>query len=202
MFLKIVSKSLKNFWNPEIDKLKNISIDLHQLWRLIGSPRHNSIINSERIKAKLAYKLAIKNSKENSLRANSDIINANLADKSGSSFWKCWNSTYKNDKRNHYSSIIDNLSNHTEIANSFKNYFDSTFINSSDDINAASEFQNLYTKLLNSPADTLPIDILDIEKAVSQLRLNKSADPDNLFSEHFIHCHPCIFTHLKLLFNP
>ena len=31
--------------------------------------------------------------------------------------------------------------------------------------------------------------------------LNKSADPNNLFSEHFVHCHPSIIIHLKSLFN-
>ena len=57
---RIIPKTLKSFWNPELNRLKSISIDLHQLWRLIGSPKHNSIINTERLRAKLEYKLGIK----------------------------------------------------------------------------------------------------------------------------------------------
>ena len=43
--------SLKAFWNDELDRFKSISIDMHKLWRQIGSPR-NGLINAERLKAK------------------------------------------------------------------------------------------------------------------------------------------------------
>ena len=138
---------------------------------------------------------------EDSMRANSDLINASLADNSGSSFWKCWNSTYNSDTRTQHSAIINNLSNHSEIANSFKTYFESTFVNSSDDSNATKEFHNLYSNLSSNSLSSLIIDIPDIEEAVGHLGLKKSADPDNLFSEHFLHSHLSIVIHLKTLFN-
>jgi len=93
------------------------------------------------------------------------------------------------------------LSNHTDIANSFKNYFDNTFVNSSNDSSSTSEFHELNSQLLGNLTKPFPIEISDIEKAIGQLGLNKSPDPGNLFSEHFVYSHPSIVSHLKSLFN-
>src|SRR5207247_10370344 len=150
------------------------------LWRMIGSPKHNSVINPERIRVKLEYKLAIKKSKDTSLQTNSERINTSLADKNSSAFWKCWNANYNHNKNSPNSPIINNLSNHTDIANSFKDYFDSTFVNSSNDNNSVKEFNDLNTQLLSNLTNPLPIDISDIEKAIDQLKLNKSPDADGL----------------------
>ena len=49
---------LKAYWNDDLDKLKSISIDMHNLWRSIGSPRHG-VMNAARLKFKLDYKQAI-----------------------------------------------------------------------------------------------------------------------------------------------
>src|SRR3989442_7704180 len=63
------------------------------------------------------------------------------------------------------------------------------------------EFHDLNTNMLSNLSTPISIEVSDIEEAISQLGLKKSADPDNLFSEHFVYCHPSIVTHLKSLFN-
>lgn len=50
---KIAPNSLKPYWDAELTNLKQISIDLHTLWRKIGSPTSNSVINAARIKQSL-----------------------------------------------------------------------------------------------------------------------------------------------------
>jgi len=196
---RILPKSLKTFWNLELDKLKNISIDLHCLWRTIGSPRHNSIINTERIKAKLLYKNGIKKAKFNSQNQVSDSLDTYLESKDSSSFWKCWNSAHNNPNKNN-SALINNHYNHSEIANDFSKYFDSTFTPSNSDINATSEFYKLYHSH-QTTTQPITIDISDVEKALYQLKTSKSPDLDGLTGEHFLNCHPSIFTHLKILFG-
>src|SRR3989442_3579489 len=198
---RIPPKSLKNFWSPELDNLKQISIDLHNLWRMIGSPTQNSLINRERIKAKYTYKLAIKEAKNSSLRLNADKINSSFIEKDSSNFWKCWNSNYKNSTSTRSSPLIKGLSNHYDIANEFRSYYCTTFVNSSDDSNASDEFHDLLSNLSNSDNYIIPTEVSDIEAAVNQLSMKKSADPDELFAEHIIYSHPSIITHLKLLFN-
>src|SRR5207248_9601300 len=89
--------------------------------------------------------------------------------------------------------FINNLSNHSEITNSFRSYFESTFVKSSDNVNALNEFLDLNSKNSNTPSDPFSIEISDIEKAINHLGLNKSPDPNLLYSEHFIYSHPRIF---------
>ena len=48
---KISFKSLKAYWNSELDKLKQISLDMHKLWRSIGSPKF-CVINKARLEVK------------------------------------------------------------------------------------------------------------------------------------------------------
>src|SRR5206468_1030998 len=140
---RIVPTSLKTFWNDNLNRLKQISIDLHNLWRSIGSPRHNSIINTERIKAKFEYKLAIKQAKTLSAFDKSDKINSSLAENDPSVFWKCWNSNYKSSNLSRASPVINNMSDHVEIANAFRKHFSDIYVESSDDQQAVSEFTNL-----------------------------------------------------------
>ena len=52
---KIPVKCLKEYWSEDISKLKEISLDMHKLWKSLGSPR-DSVINTARLKAKLDYK--------------------------------------------------------------------------------------------------------------------------------------------------
>ena len=91
---KIPVKCLKEFWNDDLDNLKTISIDKHQLWRQAGSPR-SGIINTARLKAKSDYKTAIHKASSDYEINNADDLNRHFVDKDTKQFWKLWNSKYK-----------------------------------------------------------------------------------------------------------
>ena len=198
---RILPKRLKSFWTPNLKKLKQISIDLHNLWKCIGCPRNNSLINCERIKAKYVYKLAIRDAKILEAKSKSEQINSSLADKNPSAFWKCWNFNYNKNNNNSIPPIIDNLSDPSQIANSFKSYYSSIFVNSSLNREAVSEYIDLSLNQPSSNNIPSPIDIQEIESAVKRLSLNKATDPDGLTSEHIVNSHPSILTHFKALFS-
>ncbi len=171
---------------------------------MVGSPTQNSCINTERLKVKMQYKCAIKEAKARSISENADKINSSLADKNASTFWKCWNSNYSNHKTSSHSPVIDNFSNHCEIAESFRNYFNNIYVKSSDDTSATNEYTQLASNLLQSKdqfCQVSPFEVKDIEEAVNHLALNKTSDPDELVSEHLLHCHPSVIIHLKFLFT-
>jgi len=77
---KIPRSGLKAFWNNELDRLRNKSIDMHKLWRTCGSP-HAGVINDACIIAKLDYKQAIKQAAVKFELTSADGINDHLAKK-------------------------------------------------------------------------------------------------------------------------
>ena len=193
--------SLKPFWNTNLDKLKEISIDLHNLWRSIGSPTNNSIINAARIKAKYQYKLAISQSKSQSMVDRANEINADLAERNFTSFWKCWNTFYNNKNNVNKTSIIDGKSDSNDIANTFREYYSKIYIKSSDDQHAVHEFNLLRSTTIDLPSKHCSIDVREIEDAIHLLKTKKSADHNGITSEHILNSHPSLVVHLKALFT-
>jgi exonuclease III len=193
--------SLKGFWNSELDSLKEISIDMHKLWRTIGCPRQG-VINAARLKAKLKYKQAIKQANIDFERDNSDAINDCIGDKDSNRFWKSWNARYN--KKTNYSGAVDGCSDSKDIANRFKTFYSNIYINSAADIDAVHEFSSIKSQINNSTnINNLDVfaDVVSIERCISMLKLNKAAGYDSLVAEHIVHSHPSIVLHLKLLFS-
>src|SRR5206468_8594016 len=174
---KIPVNSLKEFWSDELNRLKDISIDIHGLWKNLGSPRHGSI-NIARLKAKLNYKNAIRAAASNSLLKNSKLINESLTNKNGSSFWKLWNSKLNNN--NKCSQTVDGCSDQTDCANVFRNHFSNTFVDSLGDSNAVKGFMDDIQEIQKN-AEIFSLEISDVERCISKLKRNKSPGFDGLF---------------------
>ena len=134
---KIPHNCLKSFWNEELDKLKESSMDMHNLWRLIGSPRQG-VINAARIKSKLEYKQAIKRTAAAHEQDNADDLHGHFINKDTTSFWKCWNSKYKKSANAQVS--VAGKSDPACIANEFKTYFANIYVKSCDDLNSVNEY--------------------------------------------------------------
>jgi len=195
---KMPYKCLKAYWNDELNRLKEISIDMHKLWRTCGSPKQG-VINTARIKAKLEYKAAIKTHATDFERANADKLNTCLSDKDYKQFWKCWNAKYK--KRPNAPVVVANQSEPLNIANCFKDYFSTIYINSADDITAVDDYNNC---CINNDCDKSSLPIIDIEAielCINSLKRDKAAGCDGLVAEHILNSHPAIAVHLKLLFT-
>lgn len=200
---KIPINSLKPFWNADLDKLKETSIDMHKLWRQVGSPKHG-IINSARITAKLDYKSAIKKAAQDFEQNNASELNKHLIDKDSKSFWKCWNANYRKSLVN--TNIIDGEMDPGTIANKFRDYYAKIYVDSGANFAAVSEFEQLYNKMSSNKSlvneNCLPnVDVESIEKCISELKANKAAGHDGIVAEHIINSHPAIVVHLKLLFS-
>ena len=153
------------------------------------------------MKSKYEYKLALKHAKNTPDIEKAEKINASLAQTNPSAFWKCWNANYNSTSKTRASPIIQNLSDHVEIANAFKNHFSNIYVNSSDDDGAVKEFHHLYHKLSLNSNPPLSVEIQDIENAIKHLNLNKSADAEHIMAEYTLYSHPSIILHLKNLFK-
>ena len=193
---RIPYKCLKPFWSDELDRLKEFSIDMHNLWSQCGKPR-SGVINTARLKAKNDYKLAIKRSAFEFEKIHADEISEYLIEKDSVKFWKAWNS---------YSKIADTpvcvagKSDPVEIANEFKTFFDGVYVNSADDAAAVDEFARLRRTVTNSTVNHVEVNVETIENCGKRLKFNKAAGVDGIFAEHIIHSFPSLFVHLKLLF--
>ena len=76
---------LKPFWSEELDRLKTVSIDVHALWRQVGSPK-SGVINAAQLTAKLNYKPAIKQTAAGHERNNADELNRQFAARNSKNF--------------------------------------------------------------------------------------------------------------------
>jgi hypothetical protein len=192
-------RALKNFWNDELDCLKQQSIDIHELWKTIGKPRHGSI-NNARVRIKSEYKLAIRKADTDFEKSHTDEVTEYFAHKDMDNFWKSWNAKYS--KHINTANIsISGYQKAPDIANAFRDHYANTFINSADEKTKVRQFNEMrmcYTG--DSDTDTF-VSIEDIEIAVRNLRKGKAAGVDCIVAEHIINSHPCLIVHLKLLFN-
>ena len=192
-------KCLKPYWSVELDKLKEASIDMHTLWRTCGCPRQG-VINSARLTAKFDYKQAIKRAAVEFERVNANEIDSYFLNKDTKSFWKTWNSKFRESPNN--STFIDGQGDSFNIAKSFSDYFVNIYVDSSHDTNAVDEFNRLYKSHNTQVVASMPVvDVESIEKCINLLKCNKSAGHDGIFAEHLLNSHPSIVTHLKILFH-
>ena len=198
---KIPRKCLKPFWCDELDKLKAISIDMHNLWRSVGSPRQG-VIDAARLNAKLVYKQAIKKAAKDFECNNADEIGRHLSNKDSTSFWKSWNAIYNNKPT--VSNPIGGKSDPVSIANCFRDHYANIYTDSSTNATFVSEFKMAYNEAycgdLNSENCTA-VDIETIEECIKSLKCNKAAGHDGVRAEHILHAHPAVVLHLKLLFT-
>ena len=67
---------------------------MHNLWRLIGSPR-DGIINAARLSAKLNYKQDIKQAAKYFEQSNDNDLDQFFTDKKSTEFWRLWNSKFQ-----------------------------------------------------------------------------------------------------------
>jgi hypothetical protein len=77
---RVPYKCLKPFWSDELDRLKEISIDMHNLWTQCGKLR-SGIFNAALLKAKSEYKFAIKDSPLEFEKTHADEISDYLTQK-------------------------------------------------------------------------------------------------------------------------
>ena len=193
----------KFWWSQELDCLKQESIDSCRLWKAAGQPRSGPIFD-RRNKARRAYRLAIRRNEMDPVRWYSNELHDALLQKSGSAFWKCWNSKFsiKSSKLN----LIDGINDPQLIANKFAEHFaaacSSTSAYSVANLNLENTYKAQRSVYVGSP-HTFEFDINSelMGDVISALKRGKAAGPDRLTAEHLSLCHPILSYILVKLFN-
>jgi len=75
----------KHWWIPELDELKQLSIDATAVWKAAGKPRSGEV-NVNRVRIKLKYKNAIKLAAANSDAVFNDELYDRLCKKDTNGF--------------------------------------------------------------------------------------------------------------------
>ena len=79
----------KHWWSEELDQLKQQCIEVTNFWRDAGCPRSGDI-NTNRIRAKLKYKNAVKLAAKRAETDLNDSLLDQLCSKDNESYWKAW----------------------------------------------------------------------------------------------------------------
>ena len=192
----------KHWWTPELDSLKQECIDICNLWNQIGRPR-SGVINTERLKRKFRYKIAVKEAASNADKAFNDKLLNQLSDKNHVEFWKSWRRRFcSNNIRP--ASCINGSRGDKDILQEFTNYF--KLVGQPNSVDADLGYSEEVEKLL-SDCTTLPstqplcVDLHDIQESISKLKPGKAVSFDGIYNEHIMYSCTHLLVHLCLLFN-
>ena len=180
---RIPVNCLKPYWCDSLNHLKAISIDMHNLWRKVGSPR-TGLINEARIRAKLDYKTAIKQARYSYETAFAAEIGDQYIAKDFKNFWKSWNNKFS--KSSKQSACIGNEVNDSFIADKFMHFYQKVYVDSADDSDAVREYEMLYNNRLYDNVSHVEVDVATVEKCINLLRPLKACGHDNSSSEHLL----------------
>ena len=109
----------KYWWDIELDKLKQKSIEAHKLWLAASRPMSGDIYNSKRV-SKAQYRHSLRCHQRQGHSTISNELHDLLLQKDQTNFWKSWGSKFKRGK-----SRCPNASGFTndfDIANAFVNF--------------------------------------------------------------------------------
>ena len=196
----------KDWWSPELSRLKSQSIDIQSLWIQEGRPRHGPIFN-ERLRVRAVYKNAIRCAKKAPKTAAWNRLHATLADEDSDAFWKTWKSIHGKDK-SRPTPVVEGQSSREGIANVFKDAFkkNSTPNNATKVAELDAKFHAKYGEYATQHADKCncsdyTFSFEDIFDAVCGMKKGKCPDDDELYAEHFMHAPFILYIKLATLFN-
>jgi len=90
---RIPHSALKAYWSDELDSLKEKSIFWHKIWESAGCPK--GLLLEIKTKAKLKFKLAVKQAAVNFENSHCDDMYQHFLNKNMPDFWKSWNSKFR-----------------------------------------------------------------------------------------------------------
>ena len=91
--VRIKSNALKHWWNDKLSDLKQQSCDAHNIWLLNCKPNSGSCFEHMK-KAKMNYKLYLRQCRKDENSMLTDKLYSNLAQHDSKSFWKIWNKNF------------------------------------------------------------------------------------------------------------
>ena len=129
---RVPCKTLKPFWDEELDRFKNDSI--------FGSALGASSGTVQRIKwaCKLKYKSAIKDAYVAFENMHNDELFNHFIKKNPSQFWKSCNAKFRENIKKQV--CFNDCKNDVDMANTFAKHFSNAYYNSASDFNAVDDF--------------------------------------------------------------
>ena len=196
----------KDWWSPELTRLRDQSIAIHELWINEGRPRQGSTY-IERLRVRAVYKNAIRLAKKAPKQAAWNRLHSALETKDTNSFWKCWRSVYSS-KKSSIPPVVDGHSSKAGIASAFQRSFEANCKPNNhtrvEELN--SQFDDKYLVYSSNHAHNCDCTQYNISldttiDAVFSMNPGKSPDDDGLQAEHFQNAPLILFLKLTSLFN-
>ena len=119
---RVKNGTLKHFWDDDLNELKKLSINSHNLWVEAGKPRSGDIYLN-RTRDKFNYKSAINEKKLAEKCSVSTDLHESLLNKKNKEFWKTWKSKVCNTKLK-INPSVDGSFDEGVIIDNFKSYFE------------------------------------------------------------------------------
>ena len=196
----------KSWWTPELQNLKQQSIDIDHLWKTEGRPCNGST-HQERLCIRASYRRAIKNARVSSNQKCWDNLHQQLANKDTDNFWKTWKKLY-NKSGSHLHPVVNGVSSKEGIADTFKTHFmKHSQPNDAERVRHLNEefileYQD-YKRNHISNCDCLSYNVTlqTVVDAVFSMKKGKSCDDDGLFAEHFFNAPFSMFQRIQVLMN-
>ena len=196
----------KDWWSDELSNLRSKSISIHNLWVTEDRPRQGPT-NAERLRIRSAYKHAIRAAQRAPKQKCWDQLHTELIGNSTNSFWKSWKKIY-NKNKGHLASVVDGCSSGPAIANCFKYSFEKNSTpNNRDNVSRLDQqFNTRFSEYVDNHAENCdcksiyitPENVMD---SLLNMKINKSADEEEISAEHLHYAPLSIFIRLSSLFN-
>jgi hypothetical protein len=196
------SKSyFKFWWSEELDCLKDNAMQSSSIWKEAGKPRSGLIFNQYR-SDKQAYRLAIRQHKDDDARVYSNDLHDMLVEKQGPRFWSVWRSKFgaKDTGVTHVDGVADNRI----IVDKFVTYFQKVCnnVSSSGSSRLCEDYSRMRQEYSGDPyLKDHNFDACLVERVISGMKRGKAAGLDNLSAEHLQQCHSLLSAVLAKLFN-
>ena len=196
----------KDWWSPELTRIRNQSIDIQKLWINEGRPRQGpTFLERQRVRA--LYKNSIRLAKRAPKQAAWNRLHTAMETQDTDSFWKWWRSVYGKNK-NRTSPVINGQTSKAGIAKEFKEAFEKNSVpnNSAKVQELTEEFHHKYQEFTSEHASKCDCReyVFSLENtidAVYSMKRGKCADDDGLHAEHFFNGPLILFIKLTSLFN-
>lgn len=195
-----IKKNLfKYWWNDELRRLKQESIETNRDWKNAGKPRFGATF-LRRQKARLNYRKKIRENQLLEKNRYSNTLHDNLINKKTVAFWKAWKSNFG---RTNTSVAVDGTYDKQVIVNNFAKYFHSLTDPAVNEQERKLESEYHALRLMYSGDYFVPptVDAELVGSCLSYFERGKSSGPDNVSAEHLMFCHPIVVSILSKVFN-
>ena len=196
----------KDWWTPDLTRLRDQARDIQKLWIHEGRPRHGPT-HFERLRVRAAYKKMLRTAKRAPKQAAWNRLHSAMETKDTTSFWKWWRSIYsKNSKK--AASVVEGCTTKETLASVFEeNFKNNCRPNNGENVAQLNEkFEHSYAEFsadhaLNCDCSLHVITISNVIDALGNMKRGKSPDDDGIQAEHFLNSPFNVLVRLTALFN-